>query len=112
MKKIVAKEISFCDICKKPMDFGYDCAECGIEFCYECHKDRMIGYSAGVGWGGSGDIHYCKKCHDKLITSANDPIFEAYRKIFDLGQEGKRFYDDYKIRCNAAEKNLKKLLGV
>ena len=105
MKKIVSKEMPFCDNCDKEESYMYSCAICGIQYCHECSKDRYVKYSAGV-----GRIRYCNVCHEKLLQNNNDPVFKAYRKINYLKNEGDRFYEDHTKRCDAAEAELKKLI--
>ena len=110
MKKIVSKEMLFCDNCDKEESYMYSCAICGIEYCHECGKDRYVKYSAGVVWGGGDDIRYCNVCHEKLLQNNNDPVFKAYRKINYLKNERDRFYEYHTKKCDAAEAALKKLI--
>jgi len=111
MKKIIKKEVSFCDNCQHECSYMPKCAVCGVEYCYDCKKNRMVKYNAGVYFSGHGDIYYCNKCHDALMKG-NDPVFHAYRKIESLRQESKIWGEDFRKRCNNAEKHLKKLAGL
>lgn len=110
MKKIVHKEVSFCDVCGKECSYAQVCLNCGKEFCYECLKTEGVKYKHSVWFSGTGDGTYCNECDSKLKTSGNK-LHTAYRKIVSLSNECEDFCSDFKKRADEAEANVMKELG-
>jgi hypothetical protein len=53
MKKVIEKEVEFCDVCTKEMDYGNRCLICGKAMCYECRKVHMTTFNHAIGFSGS-----------------------------------------------------------
>ena len=87
----------------------YDkCLGCGKDVCYECKKAEGNEFYHSVHCGGSGDGFYCIIClgNPKIIKTS---LYQAYLTIQRLRNEEKVWYDDFRIRCENAEKDLKKI---
>lgn len=110
MKKTVNKEVHFCDKCNAEQVYGFDeCLCCGVEHCYECKKTEGRKYSHGVHVSGSGDGYYCNACDAKLLSSGEDKLHSAYRRVASLRAEAIAWSDGFDRRRNAAEMALSEL---
>ena len=108
MKRIIEQEVSFCDHCKK-QTYVTACLHCGVEHCWDCKKRFGIEYTR-LYFSDSGDGYYCTACDLKLSASSKDPIHNVYTLIKSLRNEESRWYSNFKVRVDNAEKELKRLL--
>ena len=108
MKKIIQKEVQFCDQCGKETYCGA-CLCCGIEHCYECREIHGVEYPHAIYFSGSGNGYYCKSCNAKLAKQNSDVLYNAYLAIAVLRREAERWSLDFKARSDKAESNLKQL---
>jgi len=110
MKKQEMTEITYCDGCGKKQHFSsYPCLGCGVEFCIDCMKGRMVTYPPGVYHSGS-DGYFCNKC------DANPPqhlivLLVAFRNILELRGISEAWNKEFEARRRVAEAALKKLQG-
>lgn len=109
MKKIIKKEVCFCDLCKKESNYPTPCLGCGSEVCYECQKKSGVVYPHAVHLSGSGDGFYCDKCDAKLWRNGTDKLHGAYRAVAALRTEAMAWNKDFTQRRVAAEELLKGL---
>lgn len=105
MKKIVEKEIAFCDICETDINVYYECDICGKHVCYE-HKGHVVQFGHSVWCSGSGDGTYCNEC---LAENKNDSLILAYRVIQNLRDESKEWNAAFEVRAKSAEEYIKTL---
>jgi len=108
MKKIVEKEVHFCDSCGKET-YVSQCLVCVAEYCWECEKKEMVEYKSGV-WSSGLDGHYCLRCNSELLVNKNNPIHELYVRIKYLRMENESWYKEFKKRADATEKELREWL--
>lgn len=108
MKKTVTKEVTCCDCCEKE-EHMETCINCKVEHCYACSKTEGKKYNHAVNFGGSSDGYYCRECDVELMSVRNNARHMAYRKIDSLRNEAKAWSDDFKLRADAAENELKAL---
>ena len=105
MKKTIEKETHFCDSCgKEEGQYIYTCDECGKELCFDCRKTQAKEYPHSVSCSGSGDGLYCVECDAKLLKAGTNKRHQAFRGIERLRLESRAFYEDFKNRCEVAEK--------
>ncbi len=105
MKKLITKEVQFCDGCGAEA-YCEKCLGCEKEHCWQCRKPLGVEYSHSVGFSGSGDGYYCASCDINPKIEAT-PLHRAYIAISLLRRESKRFYEDWLRRCDEAEATLK-----
>ncbi len=109
MKKLINKEVIFCDRCNKEVEYSAECVSCGSEFCYDCSKKIGKTFSAGVFYSGSGDSYFCHTCIQNIPPEMTS-LFAAYIRIQALRQEQKTMWEDFDKRRNNAEEELQQLL--
>ena len=107
MKKMIQIEATFCDYCGK-QDYVEKCLGCGIEYCLECKKILGVQYPDFFNSFSTGGF-FCNICDTKFLKDGNNALHTAYKRIKDLQNESKLFYDDLMIRVNKSEIVLKKL---
>ena len=108
MKKMVLKEIYYCDSCGKEA-YVTPCLKCGVEHCWECRKTEGKEYPHSVYATGSGDGYYCSSCEAILKDTGSDERYVAYRVIASLRKEEEVWGTDYQRRRKIAEERLKAL---
>jgi hypothetical protein len=110
MKKVVEKEVEFCDNCGSDDCVFNECIGCGKHFCYECNDKKKVGqkYSHAVYCSGSRDAYLCTDCI-LLPTPKIQEILEVYGKIANLRSESKVWYEDFEKRTKEAEAAVKVL---
>jgi hypothetical protein len=109
MKKTKTVETIVCDVCETRGAYKTCLGGCGKYICWECKSEgRAKEYAHAVYFSGSGDGTYCLEC-DKRLTAEGQPLHAAYRVVGHLRDEMKRWGDDFKIRADKAEANLKRL---
>lgn len=101
MKKWIEIEDTFCDVCGA-RGYADTCLGCGADHCYDCRKNHGIAYSHGVHFQGSGDGYYCHTC-DVAMRNNGNPLHAAYRRILELRNEEKAFYEGSSVRSKNAE---------
>lgn len=110
MKQQVMQTVHVCDKCASPQVWGIDaCLNCGAEHCYDCKKTEGREYAHAVHVSGSGDGYYCNDCDAKLTKEGTDKRHKMYRYVKSLRDEGKAWSEDYRRRCDLAEKQLAEL---
>lgn len=109
MKKKILMEVHECESCHKTETYVTECLSCGKEFCWECAEKSGTKYRHGVWGSGSCDGYYCRECDIKLIESGKDKKHNAYRLIQRLRAETEAWNRDFKVRADAAEKELEEL---
>ena len=110
MKKIIEKEVIFCDQCEKEK-YVSKCLYCGVEHCFECAKSHGEEYPHAVYFSGSYDGYYCHSCNSELTRSRADTLHNMYSEIKRLRAESVGWSLDFKARSNKAETKLKSLLA-
>ena len=111
MKRIVEREVDWCDQCQQKEAYSWDtCQRCQKIFCSQCGELHMRKFPHAVHFSGSDDGKYCVKCAGALI-GAGDPLFEAYQAIGVLRAELKAWGSDFEARHKKAEATVKKLLA-
>lgn len=105
MEKLVHRVETFCDRCEEGT-YIRKCLSCDKSYCWECWKNLGKEYKHSVHFGGSGDEYICFSC----IAEPKQYLLlvVAYQKIMALRQEEKGWYEDFKLRCDAAEAEVKK----
>lgn len=106
MKKTITKEIECCDFCDSDKEAYHSCTYCGKKACYSCNEHKLITLKHAVNFTGSMDGTYCPDCYSKLSESGEDELFNAYLKLEKLVAEYKTFYDPWKTRSKAAERDI------
>ncbi len=91
MKKMIEKEMTFCDECEKG-DYVYKCMGCGIEYCYDCRKLLLKEYQHEVYFTGSGDGYFCKDC-DINPPAKVKKIHSLYKAVEMLKNEVSGYYN-------------------
>lgn len=109
MKKIIMKEVTFCDKCKEEDSYPDTCLCCGTQMCSTCAEKHGIEYPHSVYCSGSGDGFYCKPCDAKLTASGTDMLHKAYQVIQSLRSELEDWSRAFKQRAKAAETLVKTL---
>ena len=102
MKRIIEKEVVFCDSCQKEA-YTDTCLRCGVQHCYDCRKTKGVEYKHAVHFSGSGDGYYCNQCDGILYSTGDDKLHSAYVKIKNLRKESELFYIDFDKRTKKAE---------
>ncbi len=112
MEKQVLKKIKFCDICGTDQSVFNTCSNCSKDFCYDCQKKNIAGqeFPHAVHFSGSTDCYLCMGCLASPAPKVKT-ILSAYLKIQQLRNESKAFYDDFDVRCKAAETKVKEVAG-
>lgn len=105
MKKMTTTEQRFCDCCKNPAPYSYQCDNCGNDHCFACSEKVGKKYSHDVGVGGSGDAYYCLSC-DALLSACGDPRWKAYSAIRILREENKAWYESFERRRKEAARTV------
>lgn len=108
MKKTITEEREICDFCRKNDASYLHCMGCNKAICYDCRKIHAKEYPHAVYFGGSDDGLYCRECDTRLIAAGNDKQHSAFRCIERLRAESKAWGEEFKVRSDAAEKDLKK----
>ncbi len=111
MKKIIKKEITFCDKCDKEYPYLNKCLNCNVEMCYDCVQKHGESYDHAVYFRGSGDGFYCKPCNQELKSIGKDKRYNAYLTIRLLQDELETWGNDFKKRQDNAERILKNLIN-
>ncbi len=107
MKRLVNKEMDFCDVCGGESNQWNVCQSCGKNICYKCKPFNAKEYRHSVYCSG-GNRLYCLEC-DQRLSKAGDNKWRAYKLIESLGNEAKGFDDDFQKRATKAESDLKSL---
>ena len=110
MKKIVSKEVSFCDKCGKEI-YITKCNNCDKEHCWECRKTEGIEYSYSVHSGGGDDGYYCKLCDTELRKTKTDELHNSYLTIQKLQNEFEAFDKDWGNIVKLADEKAKELIA-
>ena len=110
MKKIIQKEVSYCDSCGKEDIYVRACENCGIEHCYECRKLYGKEYDHAVTVSGSVNGYYCKKCDAELTKTNENELHNAYCHIQSLSDEAVGWGVNFRRRSKEAEAHLEALL--
>jgi len=108
MRKVIEKEVAFCDDCGNEADYVHTCIGCGKEYCYDCHDAHLTEFRCGVSFGGSGDGEFCKECIENPPTPKLRKLLKAYLKIRALKTERDAVYNDFQARCKKAEAEVDK----
>lgn len=108
MRKIVEKEVTFCDFCGAE-NYVEPCLKCGKEACWECKKKPEVGveYSHAVYFCGGGDGFYCRPCDLALSESQADAKHNAYVAIRSLRDELKGWQVSFEKRQKIAEEQVR-----
>lgn len=109
MKKIVEKEVEFCDYCNREAGWVYACGNCSKGACYECKSRVGVEYSRGIYGGGTGDGFYCSPCDIALSESGHDQKHNAYRVVRSLRDEYEGWSKNFEKRRKKAEADLEAL---
>ena len=109
MKKIVAVEKIFCDVCGKESHENGNCLNCGKNVCYKCELAFAHRYQSNVFRRGCGDGLYCNECDAKLRLYTDNPLYIAYREIEALQKERADWEDDFDKRRKIVEQKLEML---
>ena len=97
-----------CDFCGNDNCVFDTCLGCGKDVCTECiGSGKAVEYNHAVYFRGSGDAVYCSECDKHAACTI---LHRAYSEIARLREEHDEWYEDFKIRSNAAEAQLNKLL--
>ena len=107
MKKIVQREIHFCDKCGLERFHVNTCLQCGLELCYECSEYHGKRYDKSTVTFGSGDGFYCNECDSTLTSTGENKLHNAYRAIKRLKDEMKAFETDWERRSAEANDALR-----
>lgn len=109
MKKIEPIEVTYCDHCKKRVDYATKCMRCGVEHCWTCKGRAGKSYNHGVHVSGSGDGYYCLKCDAALAADGGDAVYNSYRDIANLRRQLDDWSRDFRLRQVAAETRLREM---
>ncbi len=110
VKKRVERELTFCDQCDAGSAY-YKCRGCDRDYCYDCAHTMMTVYPLEVNGGDSMQaLRYCPDCEAKLPELPADPLLQACLKVKQLHREQKGFWEDFKVRKDAAEAEVRKEL--
>lgn len=108
MKKVIEKEVSFCDHCGKEIKlYATGCMGCGLEYCHECRITNIVGYNHGVYAQGTRDGRFCNKCN------ANPPVrvkrlMGLYKKIAKM----RTVMDEWNHHFDVERKQIERELEV
>lgn len=108
MKKLVTKEVDYCDSCNSEHSL-YTCLTCKKEFCYSCSKTKAIEYPHSIHFRGSGDGFYCLECNSKHMAAGDNPLFNCFVQIKNLRNQYEVLSQDIKEAGKRAEEALKRL---
>lgn len=110
MKKVIKKEVTFCDCCGNEMEYSHKCIRCGKDHCYNC-LSKGKEYAHSVHCSGSGDGFYCNECDAILTQSKSDTLHNAYKEIELLRLVERSMWEEFKCKVEIAEKNVKSELS-
>jgi len=110
MKKTIKKEVHCCDKCGKEASYPEACMKCGTEMCYECKQKHGKSYNHAVYFQGICDGFYCNWCDAKLTAYGTDKQHNAYLAIKRLRLEADAWSENFKMRQQEAEGNLRKFI--
>jgi hypothetical protein len=108
MKKVMRKEVEFCDGCNAET-YVTACMKCGVDHCWQCQEKWGVEYAHGVYVKGSGDGYWCKPCDVQMSESGSDELYLAYVAIRQVRDEMIAFNAEWSQRKDAAESRLKQL---
>ena len=111
VKKLLQKEVHFCDKCGNEYPYPKVCMNCGVEMCHDCSVKLGNSYNHAVYFQGGGDGFYCHPCDKKLTTEGRSQQHNAYRQIRLLREEMEAWEKAFKVRQEAAEKALRVFTG-
>ena len=111
MKKIVEREVIFCNFCESDNSVYYHCNGCGKDFCYKCQNKKAVGqkFAHAVHFSGSCDCFLCMDCLANPTPETKE-ILAGYLKIQQLRNEAKSWNDDFDKRCKTAEAEVNKIV--
>lgn len=109
MKKMINKEVAFCDGCGKEREYGPICFICKDEFCYDCSKTHGTKLSEGIHHSGGKDLFICKTCEAKILsaTTVQKNAYYAYLHLQKLRCDYNSFYEQFNKLQDEAESNAK-----
>lgn len=108
MKSTITIEVELCDFCGKDAQSWNSCLRCKRALCYYCLETKAITYYHSTYASGGGDGRYCLDC-DRKEAANPSPLWTTYVKIEALRGENERFYKDFELRRQAAEKALNEI---
>ena len=110
MKKMVEKEVEFCDNCGSDDCVFNECNGCGKHFCYDCNEDKGMGkkYIHSVYCSGTGDAYLCNDCLSRPTPKVTG-ILRAYEAVQRLRVENENWQKDFGKRCEAAKAETKRV---
>ncbi len=106
MKKVVSKEMNFCDVCTGESNQWDVCQSCGKNICHKCKPANAKEYGHSVYCSVSGAGLYCLEC-DQRLTKAGNKKHRAYKLIESLRNENRGFNEEFQKRATEAESELK-----
>lgn len=113
MKRTVEKVVEICDFCQEQeaWSVSYKCRSCGKVACYDCGKRVGTEFPHAVFFSGSDDGFYCVPCQT-APSPASAPLLRAYREIQAIRAHFKAREVEDKTRIDAAEGEVRRLLGL
>lgn len=102
MKKTKTIESAVCDFCGAE-DCFYQCIECGKDICWDCRDKEGVQYPHSVKCSGTGDGYYCHACN----STSRTPLHTSYLRVRALRLESEAYWQDFRKRCDEAEKSVK-----
>lgn len=107
MRKIIEKEVEFCDACGKEA-YCQKCLGCSKEYCYDCREKLMVEYRHSLHFGGSYDGHFCQEC-DTNPPEHIKRLHHAYQTMRSLKNEWEGSYANIERRAKSTEARIKAL---
>ena len=108
--KVIKTEVSFCDACGLEEHVRV-CLGCGVEHCWDCRRKMGHLYRHAVHFSGTGDGYFCNKCDNNPPEKVKE-LHQAYKGIQSLRNEELEWHKNFKVRVDAAEGELDKLLDL
>lgn len=109
MKKIIEKEVTFCDNCGKEAGLVLECVTCETELCFDCSDQLMVRLYVGMDRGNTAYI--CKKCFDRpeTIAGIEREKYDHLMNVKAVRAEYEAVYQSQKKRDKVINKNRERL---
>src|SRR4051812_15710406 len=98
MRKMVAKEVFFCDVCRREQYIALSCKNCGTEMCSFCWEHHGQVYSSNIFVSQGYDGHYCNFCDRQLRLKGTNKLHAAYLQIRELRLEMEQWNEAFTAR--------------
>lgn len=109
MKKIIEKEVHFCDTCGKEAGLIIECVTCEHEFCFDCGDQLMVRFYVSMDRGNTSYV--CRKCLEQpeKLTGIEREKYVHLMHVKAVRDEYEAVYKGRKKREEIINKNRERL---